>query len=301
MQLEITRHFASGFQFNAHYTFSKQLGTTRYNAQTNQGYSDGGDTNYFPYVRPDLRNLNRKITTNDAPHRLVASWVYDLPVGKGGSLWNTSNSALNSIVGGWRLGGAFVASSGFVQPIAGGTNALNNLPDRVDGVPLEVPKELQHWYDGKTTVTLQSGRLVTPCSGCFLKYNIDAFKGRVVTGPNGKAIADIFWYGNAAATYGEFRSNPVWNVNMALEKNFKWGERYSLSIAAQATNLFNHAQFKPGINATFGATVTQAFLDANPTSKLKVGDLQDTANTFGTYRQNTYDGRQFELVAKFRF
>ena len=60
MQLQVNRHFASGLQFNAHYTFSKQLGTTRYNAQTNQGYSDGGDTNYFPYVREDLRHNNRK-------------------------------------------------------------------------------------------------------------------------------------------------------------------------------------------------------------------------------------------------
>jgi hypothetical protein len=237
----------------------------------------------------------------------VASWVYDLPLGKGGQLWNTQNSLLNSIVGGWRLGGSFVASSGFVQPISGGTNALNNLPDRLDGVALEVPKELQHWYDGNTTVTLPSGRKVKPCSGCFLKYNIDAFKGRTVTGPNGKAIADLFWYGTAAATYGELRSSPISNVNVSLEKSFSWGERYSLNISAQGTNVFNHTQFKPGINGSFGATVTQAFVDvpankADPIlSTLKVGDLQDTANTFGTYRQNTYDGRQIEFVVRFRF
>jgi Carboxypeptidase regulatory-like domain len=300
MQLQVNRQFSGGLQLNAHYTWSKQLGTTRYNAQTNQGYSDGGEVNYFPYVRPDLRHLNRKITTNDAPHRLVASWVYDFPVGKGG-LWDTKNSFVNAIVGGWRLGGAFTAQSGFVAPISGGTNALNSLPDRVDGVPLEVPKELQRWYDGKTTVILPSGRPVTPCNGCFLKYNIDAFRGRVVAGPNGRAIADIFWYGNAAATYGEMRSNPVWNLNMSLDKTVRWGERYSLNFSAQATNVLNHTQFKPGLNASFGATVTQTFLDDNPTSKLKVGDLQDTANTFGTYRQNTYDGRQLELAVKFRF
>jgi hypothetical protein len=245
------------------------------------------------------------VVDSNAPHRFVASWVYDLPVGQGGALWNTDNSLLNSIIGGWRLGGSFTAQSGFVAPISGGTNALNNLPDRVPGVALEVPKELQRWYDGKTTVTLPSGRQVTPCSGCFLKYNIDAFRGRVVAGPNGKAIADIFWYGDAAATYGELRSNPVWNLNIALDKSFRWGERYSLNLSAQATNVLNHTQFKPGLNAAFGATVTQSFLDANPTSKLKVGDLQDTpsntTNTFGTYRQNTYDGRQIELSVKFRF
>jgi hypothetical protein len=36
--------------------------------------------------------------------------------------------------------------------------------------------------------------------------------------------------------------------------------------------------------------VTQAFLDANPYFEIESRDLQDTANSFGTYRQNTYDG-----------
>ncbi|MGH9970822.1 MAG: TonB-dependent receptor domain-containing protein [Pyrinomonadaceae bacterium] len=287
MQLQVTRQFASGLQFNAHYTFSKQLATTRYNAQTNQGYSDGADTNYFPYIRPDLRHNNRKLTTNDVPHRLVASWVYDLPVGKGGYLWDTNNSALNALIGGWRLGGSFTAQSGFVAVISGGTNSLNNLPDRVPGVPIEVPKELQRWYDGRTTVTLPSGRQVTPCSGCFLKYNIDAFTGRTVVTPNGSRVLDIFWYGNAAATYDDIRSNPIWNVNMSLDKNIKFGERYSLTLSAQATNVLNHTQFRPGVNMAFGQNnATGAAL--NP-------------NNFGTYAQNTYDGRQLELAVKLKF
>jgi Carboxypeptidase regulatory-like domain len=314
LQVQVNRQFSKGLQLNAHYTWSKQLATTRYNAQTNQGYSDGGDTNYFPYVRPDLRHNNRKITTNDMPHRLVASWVYDLPVGSNGLLWDPKNSVINAIIGGWRLGGAFTAQSGFVQPISGGTNSLNSLPDRVEGVALEVPKDLQRWYDGNTIVTLPSGRKIKPCSGCFLKYNIDAFRGRLVTGANGKQIADVFWYGNAAATFGELRSNPIWNINMSFDKTIRWGERYSLNLAIQATNLLNHTQFKPGINGSFGGTVTQANVESaafinDPILKtLKVGDLQDTANTFGSYRHtrtdstaNTYDGRQFELAMKFRF
>ncbi|HEY3038565.1 MAG TPA: TonB-dependent receptor [Pyrinomonadaceae bacterium] len=292
LQLQVNRQFGSGLQFNAHYTFSKQLGTTRYNAQTNQGYSDGGDTNYFPYVRPDLRHNNRKITTNDAPHRFVASWVYDLPIGRGGYLWNTKNSRLDRIVGSWRLGGSFTAQSGFVALISGGTGALNNLPDRVPGVPIEVPKELQRWYDGNTTVTLPSGRLVKPCAGCFLKYNVDAFRARTVTLPAGGAITDIFWYGNAAATYGDIRSNSNWNLNMSLDKNIRFGERYSLLLSAQATNALNHTQWKPGVNMAFGATSVAAG---------SVGAPQNP-NSFGTYsNSNTYDGRQLELAAKFRF
>ena len=96
--------------------------------------------------------------------------------------------------------------------ISGGSNALNNLPDRIPGVPIEVPKELQRWYDGSTTVTLPSGRQIRPCAGCFLKYNVDAFTGRTVGTPNGSRVLDIFWYGNSAATYDDIRSNSIWNA-----------------------------------------------------------------------------------------
>jgi len=303
LQLQVTRQFSSGLQMSTHYTWSKQIGTSRYNAQTNQGYSDGADANYFSNLRPDLQKLNRKITTNDVPHRLVANFVYDLPIGDG-RLLDTKSSILNSIIGGWRIGGAFVAQSGFVATLRnGGTNSINGLPDLVPGVPLEVPKELQRWYDGLTSVTLPSGRVITPCKGCFLKYNIDAFAGRIVAGPNGKAIPDVFWYGSSAATFDGMRSNSIWNMNMSLEKSFKMWERYAVSIAAQATNVFNNTQFKPGISSTFGATVVQSTLDnaANAPLKLKLGQLLDTASTFGTFTQDAYDARQIEVVMKFRF
>src|SRR6185436_1285956 len=101
LQLSVTRQFATGLQLNAHYTWSKQMANTRYNAQTNQGYADGGEINYFPNLRPDLRDLNRKLTTNDIPHRVVVNWVYDLPFGRG-ARFGVKEPVLNAIVGGWR-------------------------------------------------------------------------------------------------------------------------------------------------------------------------------------------------------
>ena len=57
-------------------------------------------------------------------------------------------------------------------------------PDRVQGTPLEVPKELQHWYDGKTKVTLPDGRVIQPSKNTFLKYYEGAWSGRVL--PDGE-------------------------------------------------------------------------------------------------------------------
>ncbi|HEV2663354.1 MAG TPA: TonB-dependent receptor, partial [Blastocatellia bacterium] len=301
LQLQVTRQFAAGLQFNAHYTWSKLIEFSSYNAANNQNYSDNGSTNGFSNIREEMWETNRKISTNDIPHRLVASWVYDLPIG-GGKLLDFRKSMVNSLIGGWRVGGSFNASSGFVAPISnGGSNTINGLPDRVTGVPLELPKELQKWYDGRTQVTLPSGRRITPCNGCFLKYNIDAFAGRIVTSPNGTVIPDLFWYGTSAATFSGLRANSTWNVNMSLEKSFKAWEKFEFNLSAQATNLFNHTQFKPGINTSFGGTVLPATITANPTLNLKLGQLQDVANTWGAYTQNTYDPRQIEMVLRVRF
>ena len=325
LQIGVTHRFSAGFQMNANYTWSRLMAISRYNAQTNQGYGDyganNGTNNYYPYLRPSQFSLNNQISTNDVPHRLAVNWVYDLPVGRG-KMVNTQNGWLDRLLGGWRVAGNFLDQSGFVEPLAnggsnGGTlsvnNPLNNLPDRVPGQPLEVPKALQHWYDGKTSVTLPDGRVITPCNGCFLKYNVDAFAARTITTAAGKLLPDNFWYGNAQPSYDDLRSDPRWNVNLTLEKNFKIGERYNLSLAAQATNLFNHTQFRPNINTQFGPT----FL-APTAASAKVGQLQDfangTTNTWGAYQlpinnasgnnaggQAIYDPRQVEIVAHFTF
>ena len=301
LQLQVTRQFSKGLQFNAHYTWSKLIEFSSYNAANNQNFSDNGSTNGFSNIRPEMWDTNRKVSTNDIPHRLVASWIYELPIGNG-KLLNLGSGVANSLIGGWRVGGSFNASSGFVAPIAnGGTNTINGLPDRVSGAALEVPKELQRWYDGNTRVTLPSGRVITPCNRCFLKYNIDAFQGRIVTTPNGSVVPDLFWYGTSAATFTGLRANSAWNANMSLEKSFRAWEKLSIDLSAQATNIFNHTTFRPGINTSFGGTVIPATITANPTLNLKLGQLQDVVNTWGSYTQNTYDPRQIEMVLKIRF
>ena len=322
LQLSVTHSFAAGLQVNANYTWSRLMAISRYNAQTNQGYGDyganNGTNNYYPYIRPQQFSLNNQISTNDVPHRLALNWVYDLPFGSG-KRFDAQHGFLNAIVGGWRIAGDFLVQSGFVEPLAnggnnGGTdsvnNPLNNLPDRVPGEPLEVPKALQHWYDGKTSVTLPDGRVVTPCYGCFLKYNIDAFAGRTVATAAGKVVPDNLFFGNAQPSYDGLRSDQRWNINMSLQKNFRFRERYDLSLAAQATNLFNHTQFRPNINTAFGATTTAA----SAASGIKVGQFQDVSNTWGAYQlpinsaagntsggQAIYDPRQVELVLHFTF
>ena len=196
----------------------------------------------------------------------------------------------------WRTAGAFTAQSGFPIFISGANNgALNGRPDRVPGQPLEVPKELQHWYNGATRVTLPDGRVIQPCNYCFLKYNPDAFQGRVLTAPNGTAITDLFWTGASAIDYGDLRGNGRWNLNASLERTFRVTERLSLDLSIQSTNTLNHTEFRPQINGALGAT--------NLTTSAALGQVpgQGTSGTFGTYTTSTFDPREVLFELKIRF
>ncbi|MCI0623696.1 MAG: TonB-dependent receptor, partial [Acidobacteria bacterium] len=247
LQLQVNRSLASGLLLNAHYTWSKSLGFSQTEVFTN-AFGDSGVFVIGELHRLNLRN-NYSLLTTDIPHRLLVSYVYELPFGAG-KRFTPQNRVIQALVSGWRTGGVFFTQSGLPMQIVGGANgALNGRPNRLAGVPIEVPKELQRWYDGKTTVTLPSGRQIRPCNFCFLKYSSDAFQGQVVTTADGSVANDIFWYGNAALSYNDLRTFGQTNWNASLERTFRLKEGISMEFSAQATNVLNHTQFRPpGVN-----------------------------------------------------
>ncbi|HYZ83483.1 MAG TPA: hypothetical protein VE621_03740 [Bryobacteraceae bacterium] len=102
---------------------------------------------------------------------------------------------------------------------------------------MQIPKQLQRWYNSPNaadrTVTLPSGRQVTVCHYCLLKYSSDAFRGRSVQFPNGTIGQDIYWYGNAAQGYEDLRGPGRFNMNMSLQKEIGFTERVRLQLSAE--------------------------------------------------------------------
>jgi len=96
MNMKVERRYSNGFNLLANYTWSKFLDNVE--AGSEFGGNEGNG-----YTHPELRGLDRSYSGNDIRHRLIASTVYELPVGKGKSL-NISNSMLDAVVGGWALG-----------------------------------------------------------------------------------------------------------------------------------------------------------------------------------------------------
>lgn len=291
MQLHVSRRFVSGLMFDASYTWSKGIDSSDNHGDDNQGFNAAGTARNYSLLDP---HLNRHLSLSDVPHRFVMSYVYELPFGEGRKLG--TSGLLEHLAGGWQLGGSVIWTSGFPVGISGAsTGAALARPDLVGGVPFEVPTELQRWYDGRTTVTLPSGRRITPPANTFLRYNPDAFAGRVVTTPNGRIVADQFWFGNAQQVYDEIRTDPRFNIDLTIRRSFRLTPGLSAEIGADVMNVLNHTQFNGAYVGNLGATqVTH-----NPSAGLFAGT--GDANNFGTRNMNTFNPRQIMLRVGLRF
>jgi hypothetical protein len=162
-------------------------------------------------------------------------------------------------------------------------------------VSLEVPKDLQRWYDGNTTVTLPNGRKIVPTKNTFLKYYTGAFSGRVAGTPNGAVVPDVFWWGTVGPTLNGLRNPGRFNIDMSLRRTFKFSERLSLELAADATNLLNNAQLNGSFAGGLGSTNTAT----NAAKGLVPG--MGTTDTYGTIGVGSFDPRQVVLNLRFRF
>src|SRR5579875_929758 len=292
--LQLSRAWTSGFEFNANYVWSKSLDYSNSDDADNQGFNPGGQQ---VSTTPDLVNINnnRKYSFSDIPNRFTATLTYALPIGVG-KRFAISNRFLQAIAGGWSTGAVVIAQGGFPVAITGASNgSILNRPNRIPGVAVEVPASLQHWYDGKTSVTLPCGMVVTPPANTFLKYSACAFAGKTVTTPSGTVVPDVYWIGSEQPTDGDIRGPGRFNIDLTVRKNIKLTERFNLEIAANATNLLNSTELNGQYTGALGNTNTVT------NSRLGLVPGEGTNNAYGTIGNATYDPRQITFDAVVRF
>jgi hypothetical protein len=294
LNARMVHSFASGLHLEFNYTWSKELDYTSTAIEDGQGVNAGGT---FGGAQADLINShnNKHYGLADQAHRFVAVMTYESPFGKG-KHFALDNRFARALAGDWNLGTVIIAQSGMPFVISGAsTGAMVARPDRVQGAPLTVPESLQHWYDGKTKVTLPCGLVVTPAKNTFLKYNACAFQGEVLTAPNGNLIANLYWVGNADPTIGDLRGPGRFNVDLSLRRAFSIRERLKLQVSADASNLLNHAELSGAFSGGLGSTN----LTNNPNGGLIPG--YGNSATFGTIGVATFDPRQITMHVKVVF
>lgn len=230
--LSASHRYSNGIQFLVSYTWSKYLT----NSEGPEGWTNGQAQSVQNW---DNNALEKSVMIDDIPRSLVASYVYELPVGKGRK-FAPSNRIVNSAIGGWQVAGISSFKDGFPLAITNATNNSNSFggnqrPDIVGKVGISDPS-IYEWF------------------------NTAAF-----------AQPAPFTFGDAPRTLPYLRSQGTINTDMTLQKYWQlWNETSKLQLRAEFYNLFNRAQFfAPG--TTFGTSSFGVVPGALPARSIQFG------------------------------
>lgn len=199
LQTTLTKRFSKGLSFLTNYTWSHGI--------ENTSHWFGGT------FHQDERNLNadRANSGNDVRHRWVASWLYELPFGRGKAYGGNASGVANAFVGGWQIGGLTVIQSGSPYTVTGGGGRPNRTCDgRLSN------RTVEKWFDDT----------------CFpLPAQVpDLVRGGFFT-PFGNAGSNIL------------PGPGLLNFDLSAFKSVYVGEETRFEFRAEFFNAFNHPQF----------------------------------------------------------
>lgn len=228
LNLSLRHSMKNGLSFESSYTWSHSI---------NDGSVGGGESNGPENV--NCLACDKGPSVFDIRHNFTTSAVYELPVGPGKQFLNQSG-VLGKILGGWQLSGIGLFHTG--HPLTVQMSLSNNItnpnnpffaggfpstyllpdgndqtsqrPDVIPGVPLTLPGG---GHNGLPLINAAS----------FTAPPVDAngFFTRFGDAPNGL-----------------IRALRSWQVDLALVKETKVGERFNVEFGVQAFNIFNHVQ-----------------------------------------------------------
>ena len=245
MQIRFQKRTTHHVSFEGNYTISKSTD----NSSAGRNNWVGSLSSGMPQ-QLDRLNLEHSISANDAPQRLAAAVVVELPVGRNQWLGGNMNRALDAAVGGWNVSAIVTEQSG--QPIALGMSnpRLANGTQRPDitcsqlRTGLSIKDVAMNWQANANAEGLGNAPVAS-----FINPNCLADPGDQNPG-------------NAPRYYPGLRVNGIHNVDMNLYKSFVPKEGMTIDLRAEMFNGFNHPRFaQPDAalgDASFGTITSDA-------------------------------------------
>jgi hypothetical protein len=218
LQMRLERRFSRGLSGMVSYTLGDAV-TGAVDHISTSGGGPGFDTGVFrePQDGNNLR-AERGPSEFDIRHRVVASYVWELPIGRGRRFGKEWTGPMEFVLGGWQLTGIHVVQSGLaLTATLGGSTVLNiggerrARPDLIGDPELSgSQRTLARWF------------------------NTDAF---AAFSPAPRAFG--------TAGVGIMRGPGTANFDFNLAKNFKVSDRRSFQFRTEIFNAFNHPAFGP--------------------------------------------------------
>jgi Carboxypeptidase regulatory-like domain len=231
LQVSYNHRFSQGLTALVSYTYSKFLDNVEGNNQWSYSGNPGPANNY---------NLaaEKSVDGSDIPHALVASYVYQLPVGRGKAFGSNFNRLTDAVIGGWEV--SQIASFKQGIPISVGGSDIASYggtprPDVVGNVHVANPN-IHEWFN----------------TGAF-------------------AYAPYGTFGTAPRFFSYLRGPGYQNWDTSIMKNWGLGESRRLQFRAEMFNTFNHPQFYAPQNG--GETYTGCDPNAESSCNSSLGQI----------------------------
>jgi len=221
---QFSRHSGKGLTFDASYTWTRDLSNT--GGATPNAFAVAGGSYLTNRFQPGLDYGN---VIYDRKHRLLGTWLYDLPFGRN-QRWLSSGGALNRFVGDWQLAGVVVLQSGpFLTPYESTTDpAGTNILTTVGQTRSDLLPHMPIYPARRTT----SEWLVRP-----QQQPSDPSSAFAIPADNRG------YFGTAGV--GSVVGPGTANFSLSLAKSMSLTEKSKILFSVAAANVFNHRNYEP--------------------------------------------------------
>jgi hypothetical protein len=234
IQTTLNRRFSRGFTLQFAYTYSKEIDNLPSGGQLG---SAGGTRN--PYDG----SLDKALGVIHRPHLVRATFVYELPFGKGHV--GGGSKVGNALLSNWSLSGIVTYSSS--APLS-----ISSSGCLTPGVRSTCMASYNRSFNGPVRINGEFGDGNALGAGAVSYLDKAAF-----------SVPAPYTFGDTArsAPYGLF-AQSLWNQDVSLRRIVGITERWKILISADVFNIPNNVRFAaPGTNidaANFGQVTTQA-------------------------------------------
>jgi len=203
--LSVTKRYSNGLNFQGSYTNGKLIDDA---SQTVTFLGAAGSKQDF-YCRA----CERSVSAQDVSQRLVMSFNYELPFGKGKQFAKSLPTALEYVLGNWQVNGIITFQTATPLQIGNGANNTNL------GSPGQRP-------NNNGTSAKKEGPIAD---------RLNSYFDQTVFSQAGN-----FTFGNTSRTSPDLRGPGTRAFDASIFKRIKIGESKNFEIRGEAFNAFNH-------------------------------------------------------------
>lgn len=276
MVATLRKRASHGLSYTASYTFAKSI-------DGNSSFF-GSDGESGAFADPRNPAADRARSAFDVRHRVVGTYIYELPFGPGRRWGSSLHGPLGQVIGGWDVSGIVQYRSGFPFTLFAGTSfdysGLNQFADRPNFAPgvsdialnFDNPDDVYGCHSGF------SGSGATATTNC-----------PIFAQPKPGSIGNV--------GRNRFEGPTYTNVDFGVMKNFPFGEGRRVQFRAEFFNFFNKTNFKlPISNIQFTRQATCVPASSSCTTFI----VAPSSSTIGTI-QGAQDQRLIQLGLRVDF